>query len=307
MQMGGFWERQGRYLLQSRKYAWLMTAVLALIPLMSWLSLAVMALVTLRRSKLAGFKCLIIGVTVSICFAEITGASVAAYPVILSTYVLCYLCAVVLRETISWQIVATFIILLVLTALLLVHCLAPHYALEQYQALQQMLKMFDQTGALTDLLSQQSLENQLSMANYLLGIKAVSFVVSALFSLMTARSIQASIFNPGGFKGEMLSFRASKAGLLLFIICAIGAYQNNPVCLSFVPLLFVYLMAAGISLSLNLLAQKKRLATLVLLVGPVVLIPYVMLPVYALFGSIDSLFNLRSRLLLFAGKNQNKG
>lgn len=307
MQAGSFWEKQGRYLLQSRKYAWLMTAILALLPLMSWLSLTVMALVTLRKGKLAGFKCLIIGVTVSICCAEVLGNSIVESPIILSTYLLCFICAVLLRATISWQIVAGFIVFLGLTALLLVHWLAPHYAISQYHALMHMLQALDPSGELKELLGKQSLANQLSMANYLLGIKALSLIVSALFSLMAARSIQASIFNPGGFKQEMLAFRANQVVLLLFVACAAGAYQANSICLSWLPLLFIYLMAAGVSLSLHLLKKKKRLATFVLLLAPVVLIPYIMLPVYVLFGSIDSLFNLRSRLFLLTSENQNKG
>lgn len=307
MQVDGFWVRQGRYLLQSRKYAWLMTAILALLPFTSWLSRAIVALVTLRNGGLAGSKCLIIGVTVSICFAEVLGTVGGNAPIILATYLLCFLSAALLRTTISWSVVAGFIVTLGLSALLAVHWFAPHYAMEQYQALRHMIKMLDQSGALTELLSKQSLENQYSMAHYLLGIKVMSIIVAAVSSLIMARAIQASVFNPGGFRKEMLAFRANQIVLLLFVGCAAGAYQNNPVCLSCIPLLFIYLMAAGVSLILNLLQRRKRLATLVLIIAPVVLAPYVMLPIYVLFGSIDSLFNLRSRLLLFAGENQNKG
>ena len=54
-------------------------------------------------------------------------------------------------------------------------------------------------------------------------------------------------------------------------------------------------MMAGVSLVLNLLAKKKNLVVYATLFLPMVLLPYFVLPAYVLFGSIDSVFNLRSR------------
>lgn len=305
--LGDFLKKQAQLSLNNEKYAWFLTALLAVIPFSASLSLSVMALVTLRKGWLAGFKCLIVGLTASICFAEVAGTMSVVLSTLLLTFIICYVCACILRETASWHIVAGFVVFLATSTILLVHGLAPDYISQQYQTLQQILRAVDGSSSVADLLSHQNAENQASMANYLLGIKAISLAITAIFSLMLARAAQSSLYNPGGFKKEMLAFRAHGVGVLLLVACVCGAYQSNLVLLSCLPVFFVYLMAAGVSLGLNMLARRKRLVTMTLLFVPIILAPYIMLPVYVLFGSIDSLFNLRSRRLFLAGENQNKG
>ncbi|KTD49516.1 membrane protein [Legionella rubrilucens] len=304
---GGLLQKQGHFLLQNEKYAWFLTAVLAVIPFTAWVSLSVMALVTLRKGWASGCQCLIIGLTVSLCMAEMTTSSPYLLSTIALTYLTCYMGACLLRATASWQKVAVFIISLATVVILLVHSLASEFILAQYKMVQEMLKALDQGNVIASLLEHQPPENQVSLANYLLGIKAISVLLSAVFSLLVARAVQSMLFYPGGFKREVMAFRANSAAVVLLLVCLYGVYQHNPVLLSCLPLFFVYLMAAGISLSLSLLAQKRRLAFWVLLLMPIVVVPYIMLPVYVLFGSIDSLFNLRARRLFLAGENQNKG
>lgn len=304
---GDFIQKQGLFLLEHEKYAWFLTALLAVIPFTASVSLAVMALVTLRKGWFAGLKCLLVCITVSICLAEISVAIPILPFDLLLTALTCYLSACLLRATVSWKVVAGFVVMVATLAVLSIHWFAPDYITAQYKAIADILGSMDQNSAVASLFEHQPIDGRANLANYLLGIRAISLMLSAMLSLIMARALQASLFNPGGFKKEMLAFRASSAGVIFFVIAALGAYQNNPILLSCLPIFFVYLMTAGITFSLNVLAKKRRLAILVLLLAPIILAPHVMLPVYVLFGSIDSLFNLRSRLLSIAGDNQNKG
>jgi len=63
-----------------------------------------------------------------------------------------------------------------------------------------------------------------------------------------------------------------------------------------------YFLLAGLSLGFSVLARKTLMGSLLLLVVPLVLLPFVMLPVYVIFGSLDSLFNFRLYLPTGAGK-----
>ncbi|VEG89965.1 hypothetical protein [Legionella spiritensis] len=305
--LGELIQKQGYYSLQNEKYACFLTAILAVFPLTAWLSLAVMALIVLRKSWAAGLKILITGMTVSICVAEIAGTMDVVLSGILLTYVTCYLASLLLRTTASWQIVVGGMVMLAATGVLLTHWLAPDYVIKQYNTLQAMLSAVDSNNPVVDMLAHQNAENKINLASSLLGIKAVSLIISVLFSLLLARAIQASLFNPGGFQREMLAFRASKIAVIALIVCVYGTHQGNAILLSCLPVFFVYLMLAGISLGLNLFVKKKRLVMMMMLLMPIILMPYVVLPVYVLFGSIDSLFNLRSRLPVMAGESQSKG
>ena len=119
---------------------------------------------------------------------------------------------------------------------------------------------------------------------------------------MLARSVQAQLFCPGGFKREMLTFRGDKIELLLLVILFIAANQQNVFAMSLLPILIFYFMLAGLSLSFNVLAKQRPLRLMVLSIASILLLPFVMLPVYVIFGALDALFNLRSYLLSNAGK-----
>ncbi len=299
MKTSDYLNKQASFLLQKPVYAWLLTGFLALFPFTGWLSLAVMALVTLRSNWLDGIRCLIVGLTVSICFAEVIGRLPEALDTIVPTYLLCYGCACVLRRAVSWQSVAIFCMSVAVGIIFGVHWFFPQYLLDQYQALLQIISAFDQEHLVGQLFSHQRTAMQLKYAHYLFGIKVVSVILSAIVPLMLARSIQSSLYYPGGFKQEIINFRAHSMGSVLLLLTIFGAYQHNLLSITCLPVFFIYLMMAGISLIFNLLSSKKKLVIYVSLFLPIVIIPYVVLPAYVLFGSIDSVFNLRSRQSLY--------
>lgn len=298
--------KQGTLLLKNQGYAWLLTGLLAVTPFAAWSSLVIIALITLRLGWLAGFKCLAVGLTAVFCFFQIMHLSLDALLTIMLSYLLCYLSACLLRQTASWQVVASFVTLVTTVVLCVIHGFMPQYIMDQYQLLQETFKSLEQES-IASLLANQSIEGQLKLANYLLGIRALSIIFSAISSLLMARAIQSALFYVGGFKKEILAYRGSILGVILLLITAAGAYQNNSAALSCLPIFCVYMMMAGLSLSFNMMVNKGKLLTAVILLGPIFLFPYIALPVYVVLGTVDSLFNLRLRLPFMVNKNHDKG
>ncbi|OGV48242.1 MAG: hypothetical protein A3F46_05485 [Legionellales bacterium RIFCSPHIGHO2_12_FULL_42_9] len=294
----GYLNKQAALLLKNPIYAWCMTGVLALFPFSGWLSLAIMALVTLRRHWFDGVRCLIVGLTASICWAEVVGQVPETLDTVVPAYLLCYGLAFLLRRTASWQLVAIGCVSIAMLAIFFAHWFAANFIMEQYQTVLKIINAIDQDNLMGQVFGNQNGVMQLKFAHYFLGIKVISVILSAMVPLMLARSIQSALYYPGAFKQEMMSFRANSLGCVLLLLTMLGVYQNNLLSISCLPIFFVYLMMAGVSLIFNLLVKKKKLVIYAALFLPVVILPYIVLPAYVLFGSIDSVFNLRSRWCL---------
>ena len=100
----------------------------------------------------------------------------------------------------------------------------------------------------------------------------------------------------------MLTFRGDKVALLLLVGAFIAANQHNTIAISLLPVLMFYFLLAGLSLSFNVLAKHRPVSSMVLLIASLLILPFIMLPVYVIFGSLDSLFNFRLYLPSDAGK-----
>ncbi|KTC86682.1 hypothetical protein [Legionella brunensis] len=300
--LGELLRKQGHFLLENDLHALVYIAILALIPFAAWLSVAVVALITLRKGWGAGFKGVVVGVVSMLLLSLLSSSWSASFMEAVIAFLPCYLTAGILRETMSWRIAVAFIVLQALTGIVLVHWLAPEFINQQYQLIQTVLKGLESDDAVAGLLSNQDVVNPIVIANYIVGVQAVSIILSAVASLMLARSTQANLFYPGGYRQEMLGFRASPWGVIILLASAIGAYQHFPLAISCLPLLVVYYASAGISIGFNILTKgKKGIGTLFLLLLPLILLPFVMLPIYVLLGALDSLFNFRLYLLVKTG------
>jgi hypothetical protein len=303
--LGDFLDRQGRFLLENNQRALLCIAVFALIPVTAWLSAAIVALITLRKGWGDGFKGLMVAAIALLAMSLIsTTKSAAVVMAIMVFFLPCYLTAAVLHSTRSWRVTGFFIVLQALVAVVLVHWLAPEVITNQYQHIKVILKELEKESydsSLTTLLNNQEVFNQVVIANYLMGIQSVSVVLMGLTSLLLARSVQSRLFYPGGFRQEMLTFRASSAGVALLVIAAIGAYYQVPLAITCLPVLVIYYVCAGLSLNYNIFTKGSGIISLLLLWAPLVLLPFIMVPVYAIFGVLDSLFNFRLHLPAKAG------
>lgn len=304
--LGDFLGKQGYFLLNNNHYAMGCIAIFALLPFATWLSTAIIALITLRKGWLEGITGLLVAIIVFSGLSLQTMSLSAAFLSAAMAFLPCYLTAVILHLTASWRITCSFVVLQALLVLLLIHWLVPDFIMNQFHYVQAILKEIKQENsniAINTLLNgNKGTHKQEIFANYIVGVQFVSIVLSAITSLTLARSIQSRLFYPGGFRQEMLNFRASSFGVILLSISAIGAYQYNLLAISCLPILVIYYVCAGLSWTFYIWARNGGFGLLFLLVILFIFVPFVMLPVYTVLGALDSLFNLRSFLSFKADK-----
>ncbi len=300
--LGGLIRKQGQFLLENERYAILHAAILALLPYTAWLSVASVVLVTLRRGWRKGG--LLLAPAFSAYFSLTFSSTTLVIALINATLVFmpAYLAACVLRLTTSWRAVAGAYFLQIVVAVVILQMYMPDFIVAQYLYIQAALRELQSDSVLLTLVNNKAGLNQAVLGSYLLGLQTIGIVFSACLSLMLARFVQSELFYPGGFKREMLAFRGDKIDLLLLVILLIAANQQNVFAMSLLPIVIFYFMLAGLSLSFNVLSKQRPLRLIILSIASMVLLPFVMLPVYVIFGSLDSLFNLRLYLLSDAGK-----
>ncbi|RAP38087.1 MULTISPECIES: hypothetical protein [Legionella] len=287
--------KQGNLLLKNKLFAYSLAAALPFVPFASWLSLVIVALITLRQGARSGVGLLLTSLVASMLAANASYSVPYIAVSILLTNIICFLAAMVLRASASWQWVASATLGVTLLVIALTCSIIPDYIINEYNYI---LLIFSKLNS-SDLLENLPKENSGDIsffASYFFGIKEACIAISALAPLLFARYIQSILFYPGGFKKELMAFRASRPIVGLFGIAMVGAYLNNLAAISCLPVLSVYLMIAGLCLMFSLTPKKGRAISLALLLIPLVMRPDLMLRVYILFGSLDSMFNFRLRL-----------
>lgn len=302
MGLSGLIRKQGQFLLNNERYAMLHAAVLALLPYTAWLSVASVALITLRRGWRKGALLLIPAFGAYFALSYSSTTAVVALISALLVFMPAYLAACVLRLTISWRAVAGVFFLQVVVVVMLLQMYMPEFISAQYLYIQAALRELQSDSPLLMLINNKTGLNQAVLGSYLLGLQTIGIVFSACLSLMLARLVQSQLFCPDGFKREMLNFRGEKIDLLLLILLFIAANQQNVFAMSLLPIVLFYFMLTGLSLSFNVLSKQRPVRLMILSIASLLLLPFVMLPVYVIFGSLDSLFNLRLYLLSDAGK-----
>lgn len=298
--VNGFIGRQGQRLLDNKRYAMLMAVLLATIPYTAWVSLAVISLVTLRKGWREGALLLMPALTAYLACMLASNSSHVAIVDTLLTFIPCYLATCVLGLTASWRAVASMFFLLVALCAIILQIWMPDFIAAQYQFLMAAIREVH-PDVLSKFVIDTGGQNQQILSNLLLGLQFVSLVLSAISPVLLARSMQSQLFWPGEFQREMLMFRGNKVGLFILVIMLIAANQSKVIAINLLPILIAYFLLAGLSLSVHVLAKKKMGVALLLLITPLFLVPFVMLPVYVILGSLDSLFNLRLYLPSRAG------
>jgi hypothetical protein len=282
----------GKYLLDNSTHAILGALVFALFPYTKWLAVAVMALLTLRKGWREGGYLLLI---VSLAYFGMLSLQIPygiAMIKALSSFLPCYLAANVLRTYVSWRAVAGMCLLIIFAFVSFIQLVTPEFIVLQFKLFKAILVELNNNGPLIDWIEEGGYR-QMDVANYLLGTQALGMILSAILSLMFARWVQSLMFYKGAFKQEMQAFRAEKPELFMLGAISFAAYFGVDIAINLLPAILLYFILAGLSLGYSAFARKKPLGTFLVLITPMVLLPYIMLPIYLLFGSLDSVFNLR--------------
>ena len=299
--MNGFIHQQAIRILVNKRYSLVLAVFFALLPYTTWLSLSIISLVTLRKGWREGALLLMPVMTAYFARALVSAPTIVAIVNTLLTYLPCYLATCVLGKTTSWRSVAGFLGLALACCVILLQFLMPDLISAQFQYVSSVIREMHPDAFARFMDDTRGISQQV-LANYFFGLQLVGLVFEATLPLALARAVQSQLYYPGGFKQEMHGLRSNKAGLLMLVVVLIAVSQNKVIAMNVLPLFVFYFLLAGLSLTAHALGKKKIRGTPLLLVTPILLVPFVMIPVYVILGSLDSLFNLRLYLPTNAGK-----
>ena len=275
--------------MKGRKQAALVAAIAALLPLFYWISAATVALVTLRRGQSSGAETL----AWALLPAGVWAYSVSdptPFAVIAGTYLL----AVALRETIAWEKV-----LMLALPIGAIAGIGMGLVLGSYldEVVEQAYKLLTQSANQGNQAAEAMVVDQELIKQFLLGGLASVHTAMMLVSLILARSWQAGMFNPGGFRQEFHQLRLpiSYTGTLLAItlIC----FQLDLEAARWLPLLLLPWIIAGIALIHGSLA-KRDLGTpwLISFYCSVLFVGHIVITLLVFAAVIDSLVDFRKRI-----------
>jgi hypothetical protein len=203
--------------------------------------------------------------------------------------------AMLLRQQSHWGSVMQWLLLAGLALLLILHLAIedlPVFWLSHFREIFE--PAMQQTGV-----PQPEIDRLLpQMANLMTGLLAVSWVLTLILSLMLGRSMQASLYNPGGFASEFRELRLGQwpaiAGVVLLILVSLTHMAYFAEALMLVLLLYFF---QGLAVAHGL-ANKLNWPPFVLVILYLLLL-FVFVPMTVMvsaFGLIDSFADFRKRL-----------
>ncbi|WP_083251155.1 hypothetical protein [Acidihalobacter yilgarnensis] len=165
------------------------------------------------------------GVAMAVLAGLILSAPVAGAIYAVAQWLPVLLFAQLLRRTASWSWVMTTLAAIGLVVVLGVHLLVPNTTEMWLGVLQQGLSGLLQRAGMSPTDVSTTIERA---AHYATGAFAMSLVLSVSLSLMLARAWQASLFNPGGFRGEYTAWRLSHwlAGVAALLVVLVLVMHN---------------------------------------------------------------------------------
>jgi hypothetical protein len=277
------------YIMRGSREATLVVALSAAIPLLFPLGAAALALVILRRGLNDALSVLIWGALPAVVWAVL--GDLTPLLVILGTGAF----AAVLRETGNWS--RPLVLSVPVGAGFALLLLSVHG--EQLTALaSQIREMLPQmlSGANSEVDTATLGKLETLLVPILAGLLGAVHMLMVLVCLMIGRSLQARLYNPGGFRQEFQRLRLSPlvAGLFL-LLTLMGPQWTQLALLS--PVASVPLLIAGLAL-VHGVVGIKNLGT-VWLVAFYVLFAFMAQLAYPLvmfLAFVDSLFDFRARM-----------
>jgi hypothetical protein len=291
MRAADFLTQQSKKLLENKQHAVFCAGLLALVPFVSWLSVALVTLVTLRKGARPGFEVLLPALVVHTVPLMLLMPVPTAAVNTLVAYLPCYFAAYALRQTGKWQTVAAVFFIQALATSLLLHWIFPDFISGEFVQLKEFLSLYKEYPQLLEATNNEA--NALVLSELFLGVQILSASLTALFSLLFARSIQAKLFKPGGLKQELKSFRGGRAAVICFALVLAFSYQKNQLAINLLPMTLSYFLASGLGLAYFVFAQKKQTKVYILLGLGLVLKPFFVLFACVVVGLLDSIFNFR--------------
>jgi len=250
----------------------LVPAVLSLIApsllklLLIYFSGIVVALVTLRMGPKQGLTVLLIALIATVSVGQLLGLDdTRALDLWSSVYiwVMIWLGAGVLHQTRSLALMLEVVGLIAILTILAFFVLVDDPIQVCLQLLQPMSEVLSRPDSGLSPAEVTTFTN--SVAKYMIGGFAAFTVISAVISLFIARSWQAKLFNPGGFKQEFIALRIGRqAGLLaiaimLALMLSETIWQQTSLVLVNFSFIVVFLsVVVGLAIVHGLVAQRDN-------------------------------------------------
>lgn len=295
-----FFCKAGHQLLQNELYPLLLVSILALVPLTTCFIPIIIALIALKQGSYPGLKVLIIGTAITLFTVKNSMVSAYYLPNIITIFSLSYFSALLLRMTENLKKVSMALVAIGLVWIVVLQMFFADYILQQIKILMSaVVHALPIENLPKELISftAVSFKGDRVLANFLLGINTTYMVFSAFFSMLIARFWQAKLFYPQGFRQEILTFRASYVGFILFAISLFCyRYTDSAIAKSCIILLINYLTMAGMYIVFVIVLNINRGYKLILFLFSLVFFKLT-LPIYVLLGSIDSFYDIRMRFL----------
>ncbi|RXE47441.1 hypothetical protein [Chromohalobacter israelensis] len=274
-----------RWVMRGTPQAAVTALIAALIPWLFWLSAAVAALVTLRRGLGPGLPVLI-AAALPAGWWWVQGDAVPLASVLLVT-----LMATILRARLRWgdTLIAGTLVCAVLVQIGIF--LPPGGAGPMLEQVRQNSAEVD--GMLTELSAQGVSTEQL--AGMLIGgITGLVVLLASIACLALARSWQAGLYNPGGFREEFHALRLSAKELLLLVgVGVLGLVFAMPMAtmLAWVPLL-----VAGVALVHGWIGMKGMSGFWLVGFYALLLTTWPTILIVLLLAVVDTFADFRARL-----------
>ncbi len=270
-----------KFAMKGRRQAILAAMLLGVFPVVNFLSAPIVALVCLRHGKSEGLIVLAWAMLPALGWAVL--GDMIPLLLLLGIVVL----AIVLRSTDSWEATLLSSIGVGIGAQVGLE-LKPDFVVVMQQQIEQLMSNPELQGQFTAVPPEQL--QQLLMVFF-----GTMLMFLALVLLMLARSWQAKLFNPGGFREEFhqlrLSWKSSAALLLLFVLVSIGSDELQQLSLYFV----IPLVIAGVAL-VHGLVGLRRWPVAVLVIFYATLLSPIMTQILLLAAITDSWYDFRARL-----------
>ena len=289
-------------LMSKPQYAWASTIPFSCFDAMSWLPLVIIMFLILRKGIPSTWNLMCANFVIHGLAVYCREPGAYAWVSAFLDYIPGFLSAMILMYTRSWTSVTYAMVGFSGLTALGIHILSPEYATAQLHQLITAAKNINLSLPMGDF---ESLirKNQNFSCHMLLGLQMLSSVFNASINLMMARSLQAQLFNPGGFEHEMLSIRGSRSLLSILLLSILSlCLFNSFSALYIIPSLFFYFFAVGMSIGVSILLKNrlvsafKRSRSQVLTIGLSLasfILPYIFIPTFVIIGAIDSFMNFR--------------
>ena len=265
-----------------------LATLFACVPMLFWVSGAIVSLVVLRRGVDQGVKVLAWALLPAIAWAAM-GQFATITGLVATTAMAC-----VLRQTVSWQ--KTLLALLPVGAL--VAFITAQLAPQQISMLSEMVLKF--ISEFTQHGDQRSVDigSLKPLVEYgVIGMLSWFNLVSCIIGLVLARSWQAQLFNPGGFREEFHQIKLPALIALTLLMFTLGGSTLAPFMLVVAPVATLPLLVSGLALFHGLVEMRQLSKVwLVAFYALLVFITQLMYPVIVLTACLDSVFDFRARL-----------